>query len=70
MMKKWETRKVTIVFHCADVRATIDEFQRRGVKIVMKPTDMEFGVFAAFEDPDGNQFCMTTQELAEHQTTG
>jgi len=64
LMPDWASRKTSVVFHCADVRGVCRELEGRGVRITMKPAEMEFGTFAAFEDPDGNQFGMTSQPLA------
>lgn len=64
LMKDWRERKTSVVFHCADVEEFCNELAARGVKIAMKPSKMEFGTFAAFEDPDGNQFGITSQPIA------
>ena len=64
MMNDWAERKASIVFHCKDIPAECQRLERLGVTLTMRPTKMEFGVFAAFEDPDGNQFGMTSQTLA------
>jgi predicted enzyme related to lactoylglutathione lyase len=31
----------------------------------MNPTQLRWGMFATFLDPDGNEFGLTSQELAE-----
>jgi lactoylglutathione lyase len=53
-----------VVFHAADVEAVCRDLEARGVRITMKPRPMPWGTFAAFSDPDGNEFGVTSQELA------
>jgi predicted enzyme related to lactoylglutathione lyase len=64
MMSNWTELKPSIVFHCADVVGTCDELESRGVQIVMRPKELPWGTFAMFADPDGNEFGLTSQELA------
>ena len=60
MMQGWETRRASIVFHCADAEQTYEELQARGVEFVEPPKRMPWGVFAQFHDPDGNEFLITS----------
>ena len=64
MMKDWDEKKPSIVFHCPDVDATITRLRERGVKVAMEPSDMPWGKFAAIEDFDGNQLGLTEQRVA------
>lgn len=64
MMQDWQEQKLTIVSYCADVDATIEELRHKGVSIGMEPSDMPWGKFATFADPDDNEFGLTEQELA------
>jgi|SRR5437660_5219322 len=65
LMKDWAERKASIVFKCADTKAAAAELEARNVRIVMPPTDMPWGTFASFEDPDGNQFLLADTPGAE-----
>jgi lactoylglutathione lyase len=58
LMKDWAERKASIVFKCANTKAAAAELEAKNVRIVMPPTDMPWGTFASFEDPDGNQFLL------------
>jgi predicted enzyme related to lactoylglutathione lyase len=68
MMQDWPQQKASIVFHCSDTETTIAQLKERGVKIVMEPSDMAWGKFAAIEDPDGNQIGLTEQPIATDPT--
>ena len=60
MMKDWRERKPSIVFACADARATSEELKSRGVVFLDPPKDMSWGTFATFRDPDGNELVLTS----------
>ena len=64
MMPDWAERKPSIVFHCPDVEGLCRRLEGAGVEITMPPTPMPWGAFAQFRDPDGNDFGVTSQELA------
>jgi lactoylglutathione lyase len=64
MMENWIERKPSVVFHCSDVEATCQRLESLGVRIIMPPTPMDWGLFAIFADLDGNEFGVTAQELA------
>jgi predicted enzyme related to lactoylglutathione lyase len=64
MMPDWAEKRPSVVFHCPDVEATCRELAARGVAITTQPTPMAWGTFAAFADPDGNEFGLTTQAIA------
>lgn len=65
MMADWAERKPSIVFHCADVEKTYRELQARGVHFNMEPKQLPWGMFASFLDPDGNEFGLTSQAIAD-----
>ena len=56
MMGDWEERKPSIVFQCDDIRDTFEAMSSRGVEFSQEPTDMAWGPFAIYRDPDGNEF--------------
>jgi len=64
MMPDWAAKTASLVFHCANITATINTLRERGVTVCMEPTDMPWGKFAAIEDLDGNQIGLTEQSLA------
>jgi lactoylglutathione lyase len=64
MMSDWAERKPSIVFHCPDVEETCQRLGSEGVRITMLPTPLPWGMFAIFEDPDGNQVGITSQTIA------
>ena len=64
MMPNWEQLKPSVVFHCSDVEATCQHLESLGVQITMKPSPMAWGTFAKFLDIDGNEFGLTSQNLA------
>ncbi len=56
MMGDWEERRPSIVFECNDIRGAFEAMSSRGVEFTQEPTDMAWGPFAIFRDPDGNEF--------------
>lgn len=64
MMSNWAELKPSVVFHCPDVEATCRQLESIGVRITMQPTPMAWGTFAKFLDLDGNEFGLTSQQLA------
>jgi lactoylglutathione lyase len=56
MMEDWAERKPSIVFECDNVQATYEALHSRGSQFRQQPTDMPWGPFAIFVDPDGNWF--------------
>jgi len=56
MMLDWEQRRPSILFACADTRATHAALAARGVPFKEPPHQMNWGVFM---DPDGNEFGLT-----------
>jgi predicted enzyme related to lactoylglutathione lyase len=46
-----------------DCKATYDELQARGVEFVMEPTQMPYGIDAAFRDPSGNHFRLVQRQM-------
>jgi lactoylglutathione lyase len=64
MMTNWAELKPSVVFHCPDVEETCRRLESNGVRITMPPTPLPWGTFAKFLDLDGNEFGLTSQELA------
>jgi lactoylglutathione lyase len=64
MMSNWEEIKPSVVFHCPDVEATCRQLEFFGVRVTMPSTPMAWGTFARFLDLDGNEFGLTSQQLA------
>lgn len=56
MMDDWKTRRPGIVFDAADIEATCETLIERGVTISQPLAEMPWGMFAAFIDPEGNEF--------------
>jgi len=48
-------------FACDDVEATHRQLSARGVEFTTPPTSAPWGSFAAFKDPDGNQFVLSSR---------
>lgn len=59
MMQDWDRRKPSVVFGCRDIGAEFRRLSAHGVKFSQKPTEMKWGSFAVFEDPDGNEFVLS-----------
>ena len=57
-------KSLQLVFHCQDEEETCRTLKKKGVKITMEPSDMPWGKFAAFSEPDGNEFVLNSQEIA------
>lgn len=47
-------------FSCEDVDYTYEELSKRGVEFTEKPTKTDWGKYAAFKDPDGNTFILSS----------
>jgi predicted enzyme related to lactoylglutathione lyase len=60
MMNNWQELKPSIVFHCPDVEAAVTELDAKGVTIVDQPKQMQWGTYAKFADPDGNEFLLAS----------
>ena len=48
-------------FACDNVEQTYQEMSARGVAFVSAPQKQPWGTFAAFKDPDGNQFVLSSK---------
>lgn len=59
MMDGWESMKPSIMFGTTNVEASHGELEAKGVKFTQAPTKMNWGTFAKFMDPDGNEFVIT-----------
>ena len=53
--------KMNITFWADDVERTVRELEDKGVEIVMKPQKADWGTAAAFRDPDGNTFVISSR---------
>ncbi|RJG22630.1 VOC family protein [Paenibacillus thiaminolyticus] len=58
MMKGWEEQKASIVFECDDIMSTYATMKANGVEFNGEPNEMQWGTYASFSDPDGNQFLL------------
>ncbi len=47
-------------FACDDVSATYRQLKARGVTFIKEPQKQPWGEFAMFQDPDGNQFVLSS----------
>jgi predicted enzyme related to lactoylglutathione lyase len=47
-------------FQCDDVEGTYRQLRQRGVLFVQQPDKQPWGTMAIFQDPDGNQFVLST----------
>ncbi len=47
-------------FATDDVQKTYDELAARGVEFTTAPTKQPWGTYAAFKDPDGNEFVLSS----------
>lgn len=48
-------------FACDDVAETYRQLSERGVAFTTAPTKQPWGEYAAFTDPDGNQFVLSSK---------
>ena len=56
MMSDAAERKPSIVFTCEDIQQTYEEMASRGVDFTQPPQSMGWGMFAIFNDLDGNWY--------------
>ena len=54
-------QKMNITFWADDVEKTVRELESKGVEFVMKPQKADWGTAAAFKDPDGNTFVISSK---------
>ncbi|MCA1857407.1 VOC family protein [Massilia oculi] len=47
-------------FACDNVEATYRQLSQRGVEFIEPPTVQPWGAYAAFRDPDGNTFVLSS----------
>ena len=50
----------SISFWCDDVFATFDALKKKGVVFTREPATQPWGSMAIFQDPDGNQFVLSS----------
>jgi lactoylglutathione lyase len=55
-MKPLEKGNTGIAFRVDDLDKTYKEMTEKGVEFTVKPTKEEWGTYAMFKDPDGNEF--------------
>jgi predicted enzyme related to lactoylglutathione lyase len=55
-MPDWAERKPSVVFNADDMERTYAEMTARGVQFSQPPQTLAWGLFAVFEDIDGNSF--------------
>jgi predicted enzyme related to lactoylglutathione lyase len=60
LMNNWSELKPSIVFHCDDVERTTADLQLKVVAIIDPPKGMQWGTYAKFANPDGNEFLLTS----------
>ena len=53
--------QMNVTYWADDVETTVRELKGRGVKFVMEPQKADWGTAAAFEDPDGNRFVLSSK---------
>ena len=56
MMRDWAERKPSIVFETDDIQKTFERMRGNGVKFSQEPAQLPWGLFAIFDDLDGNSF--------------
>jgi catechol 2,3-dioxygenase-like lactoylglutathione lyase family enzyme len=54
--KPLEQGNTGIAFRVDDLDKSYKEMAGRGVEFTVKPTKEEWGIYAMFKDPDGNEF--------------
>jgi len=57
--KPLEQGNTGIAFSVDDLDSTYRELSGKGVEFTVKPTKEEWGSYAMFKDPDGNEFWLT-----------
>lgn len=50
----------SVSFWCDDVFATADAMKKKGVTFIKDPKAESWGTSAVFQDPDGNQFVLSS----------
>jgi catechol 2,3-dioxygenase-like lactoylglutathione lyase family enzyme len=53
--------QMNVTFWTDDVEETVREMKSKGVTIVMEPKKADWGTAAAFADPDGNRFVLSSK---------
>jgi len=59
--KRRERGNTGIGFMAADVAATVKRLRKKGVRFTRPATETEWGTFAMFVDPDGNEFWISQE---------
>lgn len=57
-----------VFFACEDIQRTYRELSARGVRFHTPPTEMPFGWWAMFEDPDGTRYALEQRAVASAQS--
>jgi catechol 2,3-dioxygenase-like lactoylglutathione lyase family enzyme len=53
--------QMNVTFWSDDVEGSVREMKSKGVTIVMEPKKADWGTSAAFADPDGNRFLVSSK---------
>src|SRR5947208_1521875 len=53
--------QMNVTFWTSDVEQTVAELKAKGVTITMEPKVADWGTAAAFADPDGNRFVLSSK---------
>ena len=53
--------QMNVTFWTGDVEKTVAELKAKGVTITMEPKKADWGTAAAFADPDGNRFVLSSK---------
>ena len=56
MMPDWAERKPSVVFECEDIDRKFRELIAMGVLFTQPPKRLPWGMFAIFQDPEGNWY--------------
>jgi lactoylglutathione lyase len=56
LMPEWNEMKPSIVFRCNDIDDVYAQLKKNGVTIAKELSQMSWGKFASFLDPDGSEF--------------
>jgi len=56
MMQDWAERKPSLVFECGDIQRKYQDLSGRGVLFTQPPKELPWGMFAIFQDTEGNWF--------------
>jgi len=58
LAQDWTERKLSVVFECDDIEATVQKLADAGVVIKQPPKEMPWGIYAVFADLDGHGYVL------------